>query len=263
MARWITGIILAIGAVSTILFVDPYLIKSLIVLLSLYAATELLSVTIKFAAMGKKAVGSSLTALGVWINLFSPSLLNLYMFIFAVLAIGFCLEFFGSTQCSVRIKQTAFFVLSVFYVTFLFSLIGLLTELSNYKFWIFLTLGATHLGDTGAYIFGKLFGKHKLAPTLSPGKTIEGVFGAVIFGMGAAYVVKMIFYPSFHPILILVLGGLVAIVGVIGDLSESLLKRGFGVKDMGNMVPGHGGILDRMDSLMFTAPIVYFISFWI
>ncbi|HLD44713.1 MAG TPA: phosphatidate cytidylyltransferase, partial [bacterium] len=72
--------------------------------------------------------------------------------------------------------------------------------------------------------------------------------------------VRMIFWPTFDLVLVIVLGILISLVGVIGDLCESLLKRGFGVKDMGNMIPGHGGLLDRFDSLLFTAPLVYFIT---
>ncbi|EKD50410.1 MAG: hypothetical protein ACD_62C00547G0010 [uncultured bacterium] len=260
MARWITGILLTLVAIALLLVADIYLLKCLLVLLSVVASLELLNVIMRFGGTGKKLVGAALTGLGSWLVLFDAPLVRLHMFVYAVLAIGFILEFPGSVNNSTKIKQTAFFVFGIFYLAFLFGLIGKLCDVPHYRFWLFLTLACTHLGDTGAYIVGRLVGKHKMAPTLSPGKTMEGLAGALVFSAFAAYGVRMIFWPTFDLVLVIVLGILISLVGVIGDLCESLLKRGFGVKDMGNMIPGHGGLLDRFDSLLFTAPLVYFIT---
>jgi phosphatidate cytidylyltransferase len=131
---------------------------------------------------------------------------------------------------------------------------------------VMFVLLATWAVDTGAYFIGKLYGSKKLAPRLSPGKTVEGSIAgfvsAVIIGAVTAAVIRM---PQPHG---LILGALIGIVGQIGDLAESALKREVGIKDFGSIVPGHGGILDRIDSLLFTGPVVFwyvaiFLSRWI
>jgi phosphatidate cytidylyltransferase len=116
------------------------------------------------------------------------------------------------------------------------------------------------LTDTGAYYTGRSLGRHKLAPRVSPGKTIEGSIGGFISAALAGLASKYAFFPEIPAWHALALGALVGIVGQIGDLAESLLKRGSEVKDSGNIFPGHGGMLDRVDSLLFCAPLVYYYS---
>jgi phosphatidate cytidylyltransferase len=118
------------------------------------------------------------------------------------------------------------------------------------------------LTDTGAYYTGRSMGRHKLAPRVSPGKTVEGSVGGFIAAALAGVACKYIFFPEISTVHVLILGAVIGIVGQIGDLAESLLKRGSGVKDSGNIFPGHGGMLDRIDSMLFCAPIVYFYSQW-
>jgi phosphatidate cytidylyltransferase len=112
--------------------------------------------------------------------------------------------------------------------------------------------------DTGAYYTGRTIGRHKLAPRISPGKTIEGAIGGFVMAAVAGYVSKLTFFPEIPLAHCLVLGTIIGIVGQIGDLAESLLKRGSDVKDSGRLLPGHGGMLDRVDSILFSAPVLYF-----
>ena len=114
------------------------------------------------------------------------------------------------------------------------------------------------LTDTGAYYTGRTIGRHKLAPRISPGKTIEGAIGGFVMAAMAGYVSKLTFFPEIPLAHCLVLGTIIGIVGQIGDLAESLLKRGSDVKDSGRLLPGHGGMLDRVDSILFSAPLLYF-----
>lgn len=115
-------------------------------------------------------------------------------------------------------------------------------------------------GDAGAYYVGRRFGRTKLSPRVSPKKTIEGGIGGVIASMIAAAVIHLTFLPQF-PLLHAVLAAvLLSVAGIIGDLAESLWKRSADVKDSGRMLPGHGGFLDRSDSILFTAPILY--AYW-
>jgi phosphatidate cytidylyltransferase len=114
--------------------------------------------------------------------------------------------------------------------------------------------------DTGAYYTGRTLGRHKLAPRISPGKTIEGSIGGFITAILAGLVCRLVFFPQIPVVHVILLGGVIGIVSQIGDLAESMLKRGSEVKDSGSIFPGHGGMLDRVDSLLFCAPILYYYS---
>jgi phosphatidate cytidylyltransferase len=114
--------------------------------------------------------------------------------------------------------------------------------------------------DTGAYYTGRLLGRHKLAPRISPGKTVEGALGGLIAAIGAGPLSRLLFFPEIPIVHALVLGALIGLLGPLGDLSESMLKRGAGVKDSGTLLPGHGGMLDRVDSILFCAPLLYYYS---
>ena len=122
------------------------------------------------------------------------------------------------------------------------------------------------MSDTAAYVFGSLFGKHKLAPNISPGKTWEGFLSSSFFTVGLA--IGLSYIPFFQNNMSLwswiVFALIIQVFGLIGDLTESLFKRKAGVKDSGNIIPGHGGVMDRFDSMIFTAPITYFLAvLWI
>lgn len=122
---------------------------------------------------------------------------------------------------------------------------------------IFFLLLVVWLGDSGAYYFGKALGKHKLSPVISPKKTVEGMFGGTLVSIVAAVVIHFTFFPNFPLIHAIIAGVILSFCGVVGDLAESMWKRSAAVKDSGSMLPGHGGFLDRFDSILFTAPILY------
>ena len=114
--------------------------------------------------------------------------------------------------------------------------------------------------DTGAFYTGRAIGRHKLAPRVSPGKTIEGAIGGFVMAIVAALLCKPAFFPEIATVHALALGATLGAVAQVGDLAESLLKRGSNVKDSGNLLPGHGGMLDRIDSMLFCAPVLYYYS---
>jgi len=113
-------------------------------------------------------------------------------------------------------------------------------------------------GDSFAYFAGKSFGRHKLSPAVSPNKTWEGAIAGFVFGIVAAVLCKFTFIPGIQLVHAIGLGAVVGISGQIGDLCESIVKRAAKVKDSGGMIPGHGGMLDRVDSLLFGAPAMYY-----
>jgi len=130
-----------------------------------------------------------------------------------------------------------------------------------------IALAGSMLCDTGAYFAGRAYGKRKLIPGISPGKTVEGTIGGVVSGAVAVCAVKLvagIFMEvpfGWGPALFL--GTLIAVAGVIGDLVESMMKRDAGVKDSGKVIPGHGGLMDRLDSLLWAIPATYYFAIWV
>lgn len=113
-------------------------------------------------------------------------------------------------------------------------------------------------GDAGAYYIGRGMGKRKLSPRVSPNKTVEGAIGGIIVTFLAASVAKLTFLPLFSWTDLLVLSPLLAVFGILGDLCESMLKRSAGVKDSSALVPSHGGLFDKLDSIAFAAPLLYY-----
>ncbi len=149
-------------------------------------------------------------------------------------------------------------LLAVVYVGLLFAYVGAMRGLASGSQWVVLLLSAVWLGDTGAYFAGRAAGRHKLYPIVSPKKTWEGAFGGLVASVVAGLVAAWWYLPGLglEGVLLGVLPA--AILGQLGDLAESVLKRSRGVKDSGSLLPGHGGILDRVDAVMFAAPVLYF-----
>lgn len=123
-------------------------------------------------------------------------------------------------------------------------------------FFFLVVMGA----DTGAYFVGKNFGKRKIAPAISPGKTWEGAIGGMIFSAVFAAAASFTFFPELDYKISIPLAIIMSVVGLFGDLAESAMKRGAGAKDAANILPGHGGLLDRLDSLLFNAPVLYYFA---
>ncbi|MFN0141723.1 MAG: phosphatidate cytidylyltransferase [Pyrinomonadaceae bacterium] len=132
--------------------------------------------------------------------------------------------------------------------------VGLSTKLLGYFFIV------VFMSDTGAYYAGRALGKHKLAPVISPGKTIEGVIGGLFAAAAGAAIATATFFSELPFQVSIPLALVLAAVGVLGDLAESAMKRGAGAKDAASILPGHGGFLDRLDSLLFGAPILYYFA---
>jgi phosphatidate cytidylyltransferase len=154
-------------------------------------------------------------------------------------------------------------ILGVLYVAFLGGHLvavrtGFEQKLSTHllSFFFLVLMGA----DIAAYYFGRAFGRHKLAPGISPGKSWEGVVAGLVAGAGMAVLCHFWFFRDLPLKWAIPLAISMIIVGVLGDLTESALKRGAGAKDAANILPGHGGLLDRLDSLLFNAPLIYYFA---
>ncbi|MFE8946598.1 phosphatidate cytidylyltransferase [Streptomyces sp. NPDC003233] len=155
------------------------------------------------------------------------------------------------------LKDVTAGVFAAFYVPFLATFVAMMLTASDGPWRVLTFLLLTVVSDTGAYAVGWRFGKHKLAPRISPGKTREGLAGAVLFAMVAGALCMQFLIDDGTWWQGLLLGLAVAASATLGDLGESMIKRDLGIKDMGTLLPGHGGIMDRLDSLLPTAPVVW------
>ncbi len=149
-------------------------------------------------------------------------------------------------------------ILGILYIPLLMSHFMMVRQTPAGAIWIFFILILAFSGDIAAYYVGRALGTKKLLPQVSPGKTVEGTIGLIAGSIAGCLVFRQLFLPSLPVIHAVLLGLMGSIVGQLGDLCESALKRSAGVKDSGTLLPGHGGILDRLDCLMFIAPFVYY-----
>ncbi len=211
----------------------------------------------------------TIAALGIGLISFFGS--GLYASLFLTASV-FAILSFQLTRLDIRMAITgsAATLMGVIYVGWLLSHLILLRNWPVPAggpdigfFFIILIIATTFLADAGAFFTGRSLGRHKLWPRISPGKTWEGAVGGVVVGTLGTVASKLVFdawiFETGMPLIhCLVLGPILCVVSIFGDLAESMLKRDAGIKDSGTIVPGHGGILDRLDSLLFTIPTTYY-----
>jgi len=152
---------------------------------------------------------------------------------------------------------------AVAYVGFLGAHLVPLRELDDDGTWVFLAILGTWATDTFAYAIGRLIGRTKIAPRISPGKTLEGTAAGLLGGWASIIVIAEVLGLPMSLGEAAILGAVLPGAAVFGDLVESHIKRSTGVKDTSELVPGHGGVLDRLDSLLFTVPLVYYFAIWV
>ncbi len=150
----------------------------------------------------------------------------------------------------------------IFYISFCGAHLVLLHLLSNGIYWLLVLTAITVSSDSAAYYVGRWLGNTKLYPALSPGKTRAGAVGGIIGGMLGGLVTAVFLFDNVDIVMVGSLAIFLSIVGIIGDLIESLIKRVSGVKDSGQILPGHGGLLDRFDSILLTAPVLFYVLYW-
>lgn len=201
--------------------------------------------------------GAAVATSMLWVN---PAL------VWAVLIAGLFLAFFlalRNSQPAQALSGISISLLGVIYVGFLLPHFIWVRTNADGAAWVFFVMLVAMLGDTAGYAVGRMWGRHKLIPHVSSGKTIEGTGGSVGGNLCAAGIAWMWLFPQ-RPLLELLLLGLgTGFLAQVGDLCESVIKRAFGAKDSGGLFPGHGGMLDRVDSLLFPAAFIYYyVTLW-
>ncbi len=264
--RIITGII---GGALTIFIIyeGNWLFFFMILLLALLGWREYCVLAEKLQAVIAERLGA------IWIILFFTAYWFGSIKLMTLLAVIMLLWTFLRTVLFHRIikpTDSAFHLYGLLYIcTGFLSMLAIRTEsiaasipetfsgvmLEPARFFLFLLIFSTWASDTFAFAAGKLKGKTKLCPSISPGKTVEGMLGGFIGTISVSVLWSLVFqFSLFHGV---VIGLIVAVTAPLGDLAESILKRACQVKDSGTLIPGHGGVLDRFDSLLFAAPAVY------
>ncbi len=187
---------------------------------------------------------------------------QMMLFIFFMMLLMFAYVFSFPKYSTEQISVT---FLGLFYVSIMLSYIYQVRMLEDGALLVWLIFIGAWGSDTCAYCVGMLFGKHKIAPKLSPKKSLEGciggVIGAALIGLIYAFIIKDRLSGVDNPLLIFaIIGAASSVIAQIGDMAASAIKRNHEIKDYGTLIPGHGGILDRFDSIIFTAPIVYYLA---
>jgi phosphatidate cytidylyltransferase len=182
--------------------------------------------------------------------------------LFAAVFAAFFFTLSFAPQDAAGVSRIARLTLGWLYVSYLMSHVLLIGQTNGGNRWVFFALLVTIANDAGAFYSGRKFGRHKLYERVSPKKTIEGSVGGIIGAMAVGASFGYLFLGSIQVASLLVLSLVLAVTGQVGDLIESQIKRISGVKDSSNVLPGHGGVLDRLDSLLFVFPVVWFFVNW-
>jgi phosphatidate cytidylyltransferase len=159
---------------------------------------------------------------------------------------------------SSTVSRMAVIFFGIFYIGYLLSYVSMVRTMPNGRTWVLFLISTVWAGDISALLGGSYFGRHKLYPKISPNKTYEGLVGAVVGSVLVALAFALAFIPSLDASTCIVIGIGLGLFGQLGDFTESLVKRSARVKDSGSLFPGHGGMLDRIDSFLFSAPFLHY-----
>ncbi len=251
MKRVLTALVLIPVALGLIFLAPPLFVRAALAAVGLLCLREFYGLVRQRGVQPYAVAGMAAGAVLVLL----PTLLN-QGFLIVLLLVLLAMATLDSRAVAETYGSSAATFFGVVYTCGPLAIAAHLHALSPH--WIFLPLLVSWVGDSAAYYVGRAIGKHKLAPQLSPGKTWEGTIGSVMLGTAAGVVYLQAVMPdilAFWAMIALPLTTNVA--GQIGDLAESALKRGSGAKDSGQILPGHGGALDRMDGTLFAFPAVY------
>jgi len=260
LKRWLTSLVALPFLIVFIYRGGPFLFLILILLVSLIALWEYFHIVYKnvlfpvplMIPFAGYITGSAII-FAVFYELFNIVLCLIAFNLIIVVLICICLYKKDTSVLELAAKQ----IQGIVYIPLFLSYLVLIRNGENGIEWIFLILVLIIMGDTGAFYTGTYLGRHKLSPFVSPGKTIEGAAGGLVANLLGGALFKYYFMPHLHWGFCLIFFICIGFAGQVGDLFESLFKRVSGVKDSGNILPGHGGILDRIDALLFASPVAY------
>ncbi len=258
--RLLSGIILVALAL-LLVTAGGEILLGVLLLVSLIGMFELY----RIVGIEKRAAGIAgyLAAMVFYANLWRPFIPDSMVFVLGTFILLMFVYVFAYPNFQTQQMLMAFF--GVFYVAVMLAGVYQTRMLERGIYIVWLIFLCSWGCDTCAYCVGVLFGRHKMSPRLSPKKSIEGAIGGVVGSMLLTLLYAWVFREPMRidtrEILLLAgISGIGALISMIGDLTASAIKRNYNIKDYGNLIPGHGGILDRFDSVIFTAPIIYYLA---
>ena len=263
--RTIWGILFAVVLTGAILW-GPYSFAALFLILSVFALREFYTLCVE-AGFSPQVYPGLIAGAAIFISSFFTAQHwisdKAFIYLIPVLYAFPVYELFRKQKNPIaNLALTAF---GMIYVSIPFSLLNFLAfkpnnEVFHYHYELLISLFLfIWASDSGAYILGVRFGRHRLFERISPKKSWEGLLGGVVTALFAAWVLTQVF-PQYSFRFLAMIAILVVISGTLGDLVESMIKRSIGVKDSGRFMPGHGGLLDRFDSILLASPVIYFVS---
>jgi phosphatidate cytidylyltransferase len=255
--RWLTGILLAAVMLVVIIFASAEILAAIITIFIIGGVWEYNRIVFGKGFLKEKIEINIFAIVIPAVVLFGTSQLLVSVLTFCILCV-FILFLWSVKESTFDVLLVAKVIFGIMYIPLLTSHFILLRLLENGVYWILLVLIIAIVGDIAGLYIGKYFGKNKLSMLVSPGKTIEGTIGLVFGSVSGCLIFSYFFFPEISRVHILIISFVGSIIGQLGDLCESAIKRNYGLKDASSLLPGHGGLLDRMDSLIFIAPFVYY-----
>lgn len=263
LTRVISGIVLVIAALITIL-TGGYVLAAVLLILSLIGYLELMKAC---KLSGNVPCGKGLTIIGsigivayYFLMVFQADRTYLFLAVIMILVAFMFLYVLTFPKYHAEQVMSAFF--NVIYAPIMLSCIYLVRSLPYGEYSVWMIFISSWICDTCAYFVGVLFGKHKLSPKLSPKKSIEGAVGgvagsAIVGALYGYFIVEQVIADQQVTWVFVLISAVGAVISQIGDLAASAIKRNHDIKDYGKLIPGHGGVMDRFDSVIFTAPMIY------
>ena len=262
MTRILTAVLLIPAIVCLVLWATPFLLAGFALVLTELALWEYFRLVGRAGAQGSGFLGYSFAAMIMISSLAGDmpilTLATLVLLLMAVM--GSAMKSSGDLRGYLQsISSTVFGVL---YIAVPLSLLVWICLRSSGRQATLFALVVVWVGDSSAFFAGRKWGRHKLAPRISPGKTREGSAASLVGAVLAGFLFARYFWQATGFIEAMVLAAVINVAAQVGDLAESALKRGAGVKDSSQLVPGHGGVLDRIDALLFAAPVLWYYWLW-
>lgn len=261
--RIITGVIAVLLLIPVLIFSNTIVFPiafGLLALVAIYEMYACVGLKKRWGLMAMVWLVTGGTMAVTWLYVGETEFSTILTRLFFVLAF-MSLTLAVLSKGKIAITDLSVALVMTFYITYGFSSILLLRQAPNGAYIYLLVFLSAWLTDTGAYFTGVFFGKHKLIPDVSPKKTVEGAIGGIVTCVLTfiiyGFVVSKISGPTPHYLRLAIVGALVSVASMIGDLIASLVKRKYDIKDYGKIFPGHGGVLDRFDSVLATAPILW------
>jgi phosphatidate cytidylyltransferase len=252
-----TAIVLIPPVILLIALGPPWVLSLMVLLTIFFELREFYTLSLPNSKGIERVVGIGLgLVLSIVVSYGNTTVVSPFLVLLLLLLAILFLEI--TQDLSSTISHMGMMLFGILYIGFLLSHICLIRNMTDGKKWVLFLIITVWSGDIFAFLSGSLFGRHKLYPKISPNKTYEGLAGALIGSIVVAMAFALLFIPKLEIGFCVLLAIGLGVLGQLGDFTESMLKRSAQVKDSGSLIPGHGGMLDRLDSFLFSAPFLYY-----